>query len=243
MIFSCPGAKRFHQPEPEDLKCPHCGQEIEIWSDEIQVTCRQCKKTFMRQQEQSCVDWCRYAKPCIGEGLYKEYMKNKSQTIKHRLLEELEQYFGNDTKRISHAKNVMYFAEELMKKENADWHIVIPASILHDVGIKIAEQKYNSSAGKYQQEERPVIAKKILLKVGLKKEDIDEICEIIAYHHTPGKIDTLNFKILYDSDRIVNLKDETDISDKAKLEKIIDKVLLTHNGKALAKEIYLKGKR
>ena len=30
----------------------------------------------------------------------------------------------------------------------------------------------------------------------LKKEDIDEICEIIANHHNPGKVNTQNFKIL-----------------------------------------------
>lgn len=160
--------------------------------------------------------------------------------IKQKLEKELEDYFGSDKKRINHAKTVLCHAEALLKKENADWHIVVPASFLHDVGIKQAERKYGSSAARYQEKEGPPVAREILLKLGFKKEDIDEICEIIAHHHSPGKIDTLNFKLLYDADWVTNLKDEVDTKDKARLEKIIDKVFLTDAGKELAKSIYLK---
>jgi len=38
---------------------------------------------------------------------------------------------------------------------------VIPASILHDVGIKAAEEKHGSSAGHFQELEGPEIARKI----------------------------------------------------------------------------------
>ncbi|MCM8801683.1 MAG: HD domain-containing protein [Candidatus Omnitrophica bacterium] len=241
MIFECPGAKKFRQPEPRLINCPSCGQELEIWTDEIKTTCPNCKNEILHLQEGgSCLDWCRYAKECVGEQIYNKYMQNRAITIKERLLKELEDYFGNDTKRINHAKNVMHFAEELLKKEKADWHIVIPAAILHDVGIKVAEKKYSSSAGYYKEKEGPEIARKILLKVGLKKEDIDEICEIIAYHHSPGKINTQNFKILYDADWLVNLKEEVDTKDKSKLGEIINKVFYTLTAKEVAKKIYLK---
>lgn len=159
--------------------------------------------------------------------------------IKQKLIQELETYFGSDTKRIEHAKSVLHFTEELLKREKADWHIVIPASILHDVGIKAAEEKYGSSASHYQEKEGPIIAKEILLKLEFKKEDIDEICEIIAHHHTPGKINTQNFKILYDADWLVNLKEKVNIEDKDKLNRVINKVFLTDTGKALAQKLYL----
>lgn len=236
----CPGSQKFRQPQPENIKCSACGQEVEIWTDEIQVICPNCKNTILRQDEgASCLDWCKYAKECVGEKTYNKYVMNKAVTTKQKLIKELEDYFGTDTKRINHAKRVLDFAEEILKFEKADWHIVIPASILHDVGIKAAEEKYGSSAGHYQEKEGPEIARKILLKLSLKKEDIDEICEIIAHHHTPGKVDTLNFKVLYDADWLVNLKDEVDTMDKARLRKIIDKVFLTESGKTLAKKIYL----
>jgi len=157
-------------------------------------------------------------------------MNTEMFTLRQNLLKELEEYFGDDTKRINHAKKVLGFAEELLKKENADWRIVIPASILHDVGIKVAEQKYGLSLGKLQEKEGPAIARNILMKVGLnKEEEIMEICDIIAHHHSPGKINPQNFEVLYDADWLVNLKDEVDTKNKAKLRKIIEKVFLTHS--------------
>lgn len=239
MVFECPGAQKFRKPQPEFMKCPFCGAEVEIWTDEVKATCPNCKKIVTRQQDLSCVDWCKYAKECLGDECYTNYMKNKVITIKERLVKELEDYFEGDIKRINHAKNVMHFSEELLKQEKADWHIVIPASILHDVGIKVAEAEYGSSAGHLQEKEGPGIARIILLKVGLKKENIDEICEIIAHHHSPGKINTQNFKVLCDADWLVNLKDEIDTKDRTKLQAIIDKIFLTNSGKILAEKIYL----
>ena len=122
---------------------------------------------------------------------------------------------------------------------DGDWHILMPASILHDVGIKVAEEKYGSSAGHLQEKEGPGIARKLLLKLGLRMEHIDEICEIIAHHHSPGEINTNNFKILYDADWLVNLGDEIGGGDKQKLKNMIRKVFLTQTGKKLAENIYL----
>ncbi|MDP2938484.1 MAG: HD domain-containing protein [Candidatus Omnitrophota bacterium] len=239
MIFSCSGSEKFKKPQPENICCPSCAEEVEIWTDEIEALCPKCNTKVTRPQEQSCLDWCSYAKECVGAQKYTLYMHNKATSIKEKLLRELKDYFTGDIKRINHAKNVMHFAEELLKQEKADWHIVIPASILHDAGIKVAEAKYGSTAGHYQEKEGPPIARKILLKVGLKKEDIEEICEIIAHHHSPGIVSTQNFKVLYDADWLVNLKDEIDTKDRDKLKVIIDKVFLTNSGKILAEKIYL----
>jgi len=134
---------------------------------------------------------------------------------------------------------VLEYAEQILKKENGDWHIVIPAAILHDVGIKVAEEKYGSSAGHLQEKEGPPVARKVLLKFGLRLEDIDEICKIIAHHHSPGIITTQNFNILSDSDWLVNFKNEIKIKDKEKRKKIIKKVFLTDTGSKIAQEIYL----
>ena len=49
-------------------------------------------------------------------------------------------------------------------------------------------------------------------------------------------INTQNFKVLYDADCLVNLKDEYETKDKEKLKTIIEKVFLTQAGKAFAKK-------
>lgn len=239
MAIKCPGSQLFRQPKPENIPCPFCSADVEIWSDEVKATCPKCKKEFMRAAEQSCLDWCKFARECLGDPLYDKYVHNKTETIRVKLLKELEDYFGTDTKRIEHAKKVMLYAEGLLKKEKGDWHIVMPASILHDIGLKAAEKKYGSTAGKYQEKEGPEIARKILLKYGFQKGAIEEICEIIRYHHSPGKVDTDNFRVLYDADWLVNLKDEVDTKDKEKLKVLIEKIFLTSSGKETARNIYL----
>jgi phage FluMu protein Com len=73
----CPGAKDFRQPKPISLKCPFCGELLEIWTDEVKTICPKCKKIVFKEMPQSCVDWCKYAKSCLGEELYQKYLDNK----------------------------------------------------------------------------------------------------------------------------------------------------------------------
>ncbi len=156
------------------------------------------------------------------------------------LMRAMEAYFNGDAKRINHAHRVTEYAEELLKREGGDYSIVIASSLLHDIGIHQAQKKYGSTIGKYQEKEGPPIARRILVGLGFEPNQIEEICGVIAHHHSPGKINTRNFKILYDADWLVNLRDEHDIQDRNKLANIIDRVLLTKNGKVMAKTIYLR---
>jgi len=167
-------------------------------------------------------------------------VRDDIEQIKNMLVKELEKYFDVDEKRINHAKKVLKYAINLLKKEEADPYIVIPAAILHDVGIKVAEEKYNSSAAKYQEQEGPAVAGRILVDVEYDDENIYEICAIIAHHHSPGKQESTNFKVLYDADWLVNLRDKVDTADKEKLAKAIEKIFLTDSGRSMAKELFLK---
>ncbi len=161
-------------------------------------------------------------------------------TTKTALITAMEAYFNTDSKRIKHAHSVTEYAEKLLKSEGGEYIIVIGAAVLHDIGIPAAEEKYGSAAGKYQEIEGPPIARQILTRLGFEPEQTEEICQIIAHHHSPGKINTRNFKILYDADWLVNLRDEYDIRNEKKLINIINKVFLTPSGKTLAREIYLQ---
>lgn len=235
----CPGAKLVRQPQPELFDCPNCGAEVEIWTDEIRRKCPRCKTVVMRYQDQSCLEWCKLAETCVGQEAYDNFMQNRSQMMKDKLLHDVELLFGDDEKRINHARKVMGYVEEILKEEDGDWHILMPASILHDVGIKVAEEKYGSAAGHLQEKEGPGVARKLLLRLGMRVEDVDEICEIIAHHHSPGIVKTSNFNILYDADLIVNIDEEMDTGDTSKLRAIIEESFLTATGKSLAEKLYL----
>ncbi len=239
MIFKCPGSQRFSQPEPEIINCSYCGAEVEMFSDEAKATCPKCAKTVTRENAASCLDWCSYAKECVGGRVYDKYMKNKVRTWKARFFDELKKHFEDDERRVEHAEKVADFAEKILKQGKGDWHIVVPAALLHDVGIKEAEKKYGSLAGKYQEKEGPAIAGRILMELGFRKEYIEEICDIIGHHHTPGEDESDNYKVLYDADTLVNLKEAAAEIGRERLAGAIESKFLTAPGKELAKKAYL----
>jgi transcription elongation factor Elf1 len=49
-VHSCPGPSRKGPAVPEETTCPHCGDEIEVWSDQTTATCTSCGKEFEREQ-------------------------------------------------------------------------------------------------------------------------------------------------------------------------------------------------
>jgi hypothetical protein len=157
-----------------------------------------------------------------------------------RVNQALKAYFGEDQRRIDHALQVAGFAELILDTEPADRELVMATALLHDIGIREAERKYGSSAGNLQEQEGPPVAKELLTSLGYGTAFIDEVCAIIACHHSPGEMETDNFRVIWDADWLVNIPDEVECDDRGRLEAIIEKVFLTATGKALAQSIYLK---
>lgn len=236
----CPGQdSRFWEPGAVfEEKCPQCGHEVEFFKDESSRRCKQCGHKFVNpKMDFGCASYCKFAEQCLGD-LPPELMAQRDDLLKDRVAIEMKKYFKKDFKRIGHATKVARYAEQIVKEEGGDPAIVLPASYLHDIGIKEAERKYNSTAARYQEEEGPPIAREILTALGARQDLIEEVCDIIAHHHHPRAEETLNFKILYDADLIVNLEEthkDQPLSPE-KLKKIIDKSFFTDTGKRLARE-------
>jgi DNA-directed RNA polymerase subunit RPC12/RpoP len=77
MINKCPG-QDDRDIKVEVIKCSHCGYETEIFSDEVKVSCPQCKSLMCRERLPSCVDWCKYARECIGEVRWEQLKSPRS---------------------------------------------------------------------------------------------------------------------------------------------------------------------
>lgn len=160
--------------------------------------------------------------------------------LRQRLLERMRDYFDADGRRIGHAERVLAYAESLLSEvDGADAAVVTAAAILHDIGIHEAERRHGSCSGSFQEIEGPPIAKAMMEELGLDEFFVNEVCEIIANHHSPGKVETLNFKLLYDADWLVNLADEYDVGDREKIEKLIGLIYLTDAGRRRARQVYL----
>ena len=57
-----------------DKICPQCGHEIEIFSIDTEAVCENCGFTIYNDTL-TCVQWCKYAKLCVGEDMYNQMMK------------------------------------------------------------------------------------------------------------------------------------------------------------------------
>jgi len=176
----CPGAKALRQPKPEFFSCPKCGEEVEIWTDEIKRNCSLCGTAVFRNQKMSCVQWCSYAEECVGRKTLTEYMENQKVSIKNILIKEIKKYFSEKTGCIEESLSALREGENLLSERSGDWHIVIPACIIH----KIENRK---------------VRKKILLKSGLRETQADQICSIIDGLFDSKGIMENNMKIVHDA--------------------------------------------
>jgi hypothetical protein len=70
MIKGCPGAITLKDARPDYIACPHCGYEMEIWSDEPFARCPGCNLWVSKERGASCIDWCKAAAQCIGLEAY-----------------------------------------------------------------------------------------------------------------------------------------------------------------------------
>jgi predicted RNA-binding Zn-ribbon protein involved in translation (DUF1610 family) len=78
MVEQCPGAINIRMPRLEMKTCPKCGEEIEIFSNEASAKCLKCGFVIYNDLL-SCVQWCEYAKECVGEETYERMMQQLSE--------------------------------------------------------------------------------------------------------------------------------------------------------------------
>lgn len=245
--MQCPGQdSRFWGSDAIfDIECPQCGREVEFFKDEPTRTCKACGlKIVNPKMDFGCASYCQFAEQCVGD-LPPELLTQRKDLFKDRVAIEMKRYFQYDFKRIGHATKVARYAERLVKEEEGDPGVVLPAAYLHDIGIIEAERRHGSTEAyahhEHEQEGLP-IARGILRRLKAPEELIEAVCAIIDHHHHPRPEETANFKVVYDADLIVNLeeKQKEEPLERKDLITVIDRDFLTLGGRALAKGMLLK---
>ena len=239
----CPGQdSRYWKPEAVyNVPCAKCGSLMEFFKDEPTRRCKKCgHKMVNPKMDFGCAAYCKYAEQCLGD-LPPELIAQKKDLLKDRVAIEMKHFFKQDFKRIGHATKVARYAEQIAREEKGDPAIILSAAYLHDIGIKEAGARYQSTEAKYQEELGPPIAREILTRLGATPELIEEVCDIIGRHHHPRPEETTNFKIVYDADLIVNLEENQQGQKvpREKLEAMIEKNFLTAAGRELARKTFL----
>lgn len=159
-----------------------------------------------------------------------------------KALEKMITYFGQDVRRINHALKVYGFAETISGNESLSHEkrvVVGLAAILHDIGIKVAESKYNSAAGRYQELEGPAVALDLVSSISpneIDKSVMERVCYLIGNHHSYAKIDGIDFQILVEVDFLVNI--DEDALDTETIINIRKKYFKTDTGKRILDSLY-----
>ena len=243
--MKCPGqdTQYWNPGAIFEAKCPKCGNAVEFFKDDTTRKCDKCGHRFVNpDMDFGCAAYCPYAEQCIGD-LPPELLAQKEDLLKDRVAIEMKRYFNNDFKRIGHASRVARYAERIGKREKGNLAVILTAAYLHDIGIHEAEKKHGSTAAEFQEAEGPAAARSLLEKLGAKDELINAVCDIIGHHHHPRSSDTIDFKVVYDSDLLENTeekkKNETLNADE--LEGFIEKSFLTTAGRETAREVLLGG--
>ena len=83
MLEKCPGTKTILMPTIKLKTCPKCGEEVEIVSTDMKTNCPKCGFTIYNDVA-SCVQWCEYARECVGEEIYDKLMREQAQAKKEK---------------------------------------------------------------------------------------------------------------------------------------------------------------
>ena len=114
-----------------------------------------------------------------------------------------------------HAATTLEYAKILVKAENGDEDIVIPAIILHDIGWsklprarrllifnREAKEEERQSVRLQHQKEGVKLARKILSEAGYPADRSEEILEIISQHDTREGFISKNEGLVRDADKL-----------------------------------------
>ena len=157
----------------------------------------------------------------------------------NQLFCEMIQYYRNDPKRIQHFTKVHSYAKligELSGMQGEELLTLEVAAYVHDIGIKVAEEKYGSSNGRLQEQEGPAVAEDMLGRMHFDEKIIRRVSYLVGHHHTYDQIDGLDYQILVEADFLVNLY-EDGVTKEAVMH-AYNKIFRTEHGKRICAEMF-----
>lgn len=155
------------------------------------------------------------------------------------LFDAMIRYDAGDVMRIQHFTKVHEYARLIAVQEKLDEttrFILEAAAYTHDIGIRVAEEKYGRCDGELQEKEGPTIAQHMLSELGFENYMIERICYLIGHHHTYDQIDGMDYQILVEADFLVNFYEDR-VSEQKQI-RAVEHVFKTASGKRLYQMMY-----
>lgn len=159
--------------------------------------------------------------------------------MNEHLVLAIAEYFAGDPKQVHHLLQVHAFAMVIAQEEKTDkkiQEVLEAASIVHDIGVKVAVEIFGESSGKLQEEFGPGAAEEFLRRLHMPEDVVTRAAWLVGHHHTYDNIVDLDHQILVEADFLANFYDE-----KMSIEQIraaYKTVFKTETGKKLCHDMY-----
>lgn len=155
------------------------------------------------------------------------------------LILKTTEFFRGDAKRIQHFMKVYAYSSLIGRMEGISeqtQRILEAAAIVHDTGIKKAEEIYGYNNGKLQEEFGVESASMLLSDSGLAKEEQERAVWLVGHHHTYTDMEGIDYRILVEADFLVNMYEDN--MPLENIRKTYEKIFFTKSGKKLCREIF-----
>ncbi len=160
-------------------------------------------------------------------------------SLVHAVLERMVAFYEGDARRIQHFMKVWGYAKWIGESERLDAETQLTlevAAFMHDIGIRPAERKFGSDAGKLQEQEGPAPAREMLEALGVDEPRIARVCYLIAHHHTYQNVDGIDYRILLEADFLVNLYEEN--ASQNAIRHALQSIFRTEGGTKLCRTMF-----
>ena len=158
----------------------------------------------------------------------------------NQLYLEMIRYEQGCPARIQHFTKVFAFAKLIGESERLDadtQFLLESAALVHDIGIRMAEEKYKTCTGTLQEQLGPAIAKEMRVRLNFKEAEIERICFLVGHHHTYDHVQGLDYQILLEADFLVNLYEGQ--QDQSAARRAYQQIFRTETGKKICEQMFL----
>ena len=163
-------------------------------------------------------------------------MNSEQYALLMRLMDAMCAYDAGNPHQIHHNVKVHGFARQIGLSEGLDdrtQFVLEAAAIVHDIGIKPADELTGTHPGPLQEKLGPPVAEKMLPEIGFSPEVTERVCFLIAHHHTYEGVESIDWRILLEADYLVNMIEGN--HPAAAIEQARDTFFETGEGKRLIK--------
>jgi len=159
--------------------------------------------------------------------------------MNEHLILAMVEYFAGEPKQVQHFMKVQTFALVIAQEERVDAKtlaVLEAASVVHDIGCKIAMELFGECGGKLQEELGPGAAEEFLRRLHQPEDVVSRAAWLVGHHHTYDNINDLDHQILVEADFLANFHDEN--MNIEQIRSAYNTIFKTETGKKLCHDMY-----